>query len=337
MVMKLQKLLVASKLNNFHPYALRPFGLTLVVAALVLVNVTYNLTAMHHYQVLGYATNISADQIVSLTNQQRANNGLGSYANNAQLTQAAQAKASDMFAKDYWSHYAPDGTSPWFFITSSGYDFATAGENLAKDFDTSDGTVTGWMNSPAHRDNILSTAFQDVGVAVLNGTLQGSPTTLVVAMYGASRVAASASVAPVTTTAPPPAKSAPAPPAAASPLASADTPPEPPAPAPAATSNQQQQVVVKAKQQPVTPNTLATQSIDYRTVRVRESRNWAQNASLSILSFIFLINIMKHTIVWRTQRRGWRHIWLRAHPAAQYGLLLTALVANLISSAGVIR
>jgi len=46
---------------------------------------------------------------------------------------------------------------------------------------------------------------------------------------------------------------------------------------------------------------------------------------------------MKHTIVWRTQRRGWRHIWLRAHPAAQYGLLLTALVANLISSAGVIR
>ncbi len=337
--MKIKKLLVASKQNNFHPHALRPFALTLVVAVLVLVNLTYNVTSAHRYQVLGYATSISADQIVYLTNQQRANNGLSALTTNYQLTQAAQAKAQDMFAKDYWSHYAPDGTSPWYFISSSGYDYTTAGENLAKDFNTSDGVVTGWMNSPAHRDNILSTAFQDIGIAAVNGTQQGVQTTIVVAMYGAPRAVAQAAPAAAAAASPAPVAPAPVPAPVAEPIpVAADAPladvPAVPSntPAVAATEN-----TTPKTNQPATPNTQTARNIEYQTVRVRESRNWAQNATLFILSIIFLVNVMKHTLVWRTQRRGWRHIWLRAHPAAQYGLLLVALIANVASSTGVIR
>jgi hypothetical protein len=134
--------------------------------------------------VLGFASNIYADKIVELTNSERQQNGLSALRLDPRLSAAAQQKAEDMFNDDYWAHIAPDGTTPWAFITSSGYRYVYAGENLAKDFQSSDDVIRAWMNSPSHRKNILNDKYQDIGVAVVNGELNGYETTLVVQMFG---------------------------------------------------------------------------------------------------------------------------------------------------------
>jgi uncharacterized protein YkwD len=336
--MKIKKWLIAGRHNNYHTHLLRPFGLSLVVALLLGVNLLQNVTAAHTFQVLGIATNINASDIISLTNQQRVSNGLPSLGYNSKLTQAAQNQASYMFQKDYWAHYAPDGTSPWSFVTSAGYSYSTAGQNLAKDFDTSSGVVTGWMNSPEHRANILNSSFIDTGIAVMNGTLQGEQTTLVVAFYASP---AGGSPAPAPTHTSTSTKSSTTPKATTTtttPPTPATTTPVPAVTSPTPTATETSVDASKPETGNATPaaTTTQTRQIDERSVSVKQ-RTWSANATLLILSAVFLVSVLKHTVVWRTKKRGWRHIWLRAHPAAQYGLLIVAIVANLTSSLGVIR
>lgn len=135
--------------------------------------------------VLGYATDITVDKLFSLTNEQRKENGLKPLKYNDKLAEAAKEKAADMFAKNYWAHFSPDGsTTPWSFILKSGYKYEYAGENLAKNFMFSDGVVQAWMKSPSHRENMLRPEYTDVGFAIANGSLNGEETTLVVQMFG---------------------------------------------------------------------------------------------------------------------------------------------------------
>lgn len=161
-----------------------------VLAVLSLGIVLNSWLAGAHRSVLGYATEMSAPALLSGTNQQRANNGEAGLSENPQLDQAAQAKANDMAARDYWSHNTPDNQPPWSFITAAGYSYQTAGENLAYGYTTSDATIAGWMASPGHRANILNTSFTEVGFGIINiSNYQSSgPQTLVVAMYASPYV-----------------------------------------------------------------------------------------------------------------------------------------------------
>jgi len=134
--------------------------------------------------VLGFATNINLADLVASTNSERAAHGLNALKVNDQLSQAAAAKAAYMFKYNFWAHVAPDGTTPWYFITTAGYDYRYAGENLARDFGDSAAVVAAWMNSPSHRENMLNPNYTDIGFAAVNGTLDGYETTLVVQMFG---------------------------------------------------------------------------------------------------------------------------------------------------------
>ncbi len=134
--------------------------------------------------VLGVASSIDQQRLIELTNQKRAESSLPPLKENSLLDQAAQAKAANMFAEDYWAHYAPSGKDPWGFINASGYRFSYAGENLARSFNTSDEVVNAWMASPSHKENIVNAKYQEIGIAVVNGTLKGEQTTVVVQMFG---------------------------------------------------------------------------------------------------------------------------------------------------------
>ena len=134
--------------------------------------------------VLGIATNINVNDLISFTNQKRGEQGLPPLKMDEQLSKAAGEKAANMFAQNYWAHNAPDGTTPWVFFQHVGYNYVYAGENLAKDFNDSEGVVNAWMASPSHRENLLNAKYEDVGFAVLNGTLLGEETTLVVQEFG---------------------------------------------------------------------------------------------------------------------------------------------------------
>ncbi|NLZ24287.1 hypothetical protein GX888_00860 [Candidatus Dojkabacteria bacterium] len=130
------------------------------------------------------ASTITSANIIELTNQERVAAGLNALNNNASLVAAAHAKANNMFELQYWDHFGPNGESPWMFISQAGYSYVYAGENLAKGFRTAEGVHEAWMASPTHRDNIMSGNYRDIGVAVVQGTLQGKETTLVVQMFG---------------------------------------------------------------------------------------------------------------------------------------------------------
>jgi hypothetical protein len=331
--MKIRHWLLPSKANKFHPHALRPIGLGIFLILFLAIPLAYNVTATRHMQVLGYATNVSVGDLYALTNQQRANNGLPALTLDSQLNSAAQAKANHMMANNYWAHVAPDGTTPWSFFYGAGYNYAAAGENLAKDFNTSNGVVNGWMGSPAHQANILSTSYNDIGLAVLNGVLQGSETTLVVAMYGA-RVSAAPPAAPATAA---PSTTAPAEAAPAAPV----TEPEPvvtEAPATETVSEEVSTVPQTTTQsdQTAQPEGQVEGLATFLPVRVYNGLNWGQKASLVLLSLLALLFIMKHTLVWRAQKKGYRHIWLRAHPVSQFAILASVAVITVFSGVGVV-
>lgn len=143
--------------------------------------------------VLGAIT-FSPAEIISLTNLEREKAGQGTLLENEKLSAAADAKAKDMFAGDYWAHYSPTGKSPWNFITSTGYKYVYAGENLARDFTDARSVVSAWMRSSTHKANMLDGNFREIGVAVAEGKIGGREGILVVQMFGSAVSSAQAVV-----------------------------------------------------------------------------------------------------------------------------------------------
>jgi hypothetical protein len=148
-----------------------------------LINVASHLE-IDEGNILGFASNITSSQVIDSTNALRIERGIGLLREDPYLTSAAIMKARDMFDNQYWAHTSPTGKEPWDFIREQGYTYRVAGENLAKDFDTTSPMMQAWMNSVTHRENIVNSVYQDIGVAVVNGRLNGTETTLVVQMFG---------------------------------------------------------------------------------------------------------------------------------------------------------
>lgn len=164
--------------------------------------------------VLAYASEMSQSGLLANTNAERTSRGIAALSLNSKLNQAAQAKANDMVARDYWSHTSPDGQQPWVFISNAGYSYQKAGENLAYGFSSSSETIVGWMNSAGHKANILDVNFKDVGFGFANSPnfIGTGEETVIVAMYGNPQVlAAETTPAPAPAPAPKPAPASPAP------------------------------------------------------------------------------------------------------------------------------
>jgi len=173
---------VPHKKNHYRPHLIRGHGLVAVVLVVGLLQLGYNTLTTGH--VLGDSTGISIAGLLDETNAARASKGEAGLALDEKLTQAASLKAQDMFTHQYWAHNAPDGTQPWKWLGDVGYKYSEAGENLAKGFQGDAATVAAWLHSAEHRANVLNSSYTEVGFAAVNGTLQGKPTTLVVALYG---------------------------------------------------------------------------------------------------------------------------------------------------------
>lgn len=180
----LHRLFFPQTSNNFRPGILHHKFLFVAILLLFSAGLLTTFIKSNYPSVLGISSDISNQQLLILTNQQRQENNLPVLTDNQALDQAAANKAADMFSKDYWAHIAPDGTTPWAFIKAAGYNYVYAGENLAKGFNSASDVVNAWMASPEHKANILSSNYKDVGFAVQTGTLNGEDTVLVVEMLG---------------------------------------------------------------------------------------------------------------------------------------------------------
>ena len=130
-----------------------------------------------------HAANYTSQEVIALANEDRATLGLEPLNADEKLMQAAMDKAKDMFEKGYWDHYGPNGETPWQFIKGEGYEYKIAGENLAKGYTDAKKMNQAWLNSTTHRENILKPEFSEIGVAVVDGTLEGQDVTLVVQIF----------------------------------------------------------------------------------------------------------------------------------------------------------
>lgn len=117
---------------------------------------------------------LTREGIIAETNQQRIKQGLPALRENAQLNSAAQKKADDMLARQYFAHEASTGEGAQELVEGVGYEFLALGENLAMGNYESDGVlVRAWMDSPGHRENILGLQFSEIGVAAALGIFEG--------------------------------------------------------------------------------------------------------------------------------------------------------------------
>ncbi|MGL6342754.1 MAG: CAP domain-containing protein [Waterburya sp.] len=103
-------------------------------------------------------------QILNLVNQERAKVGADPLRINAQLDQAADLHTQDQANMDKMTHTGSDGSSMGTRIQDAGYQYSTAGENVAAGYLDAEAVVAGWMGSEGHRANILNASFEDLGV-----------------------------------------------------------------------------------------------------------------------------------------------------------------------------
>ena len=134
-------------------------------------------------------------QIHELINQQRRNNRLSALSYDSSLADIARKHSTDMAQNNYFSHYTLQGMSPTDRGNQAGYScyknygsYYTSGiaENIMQnnlydsvtyyngipryDWNSQDeiaqSTVSGWMNSPGHRQNILTSTYDKEGIGV---------------------------------------------------------------------------------------------------------------------------------------------------------------------------
>ena len=116
---------------------------------------------------------ITRETVLAEMNARRAEIGLPPLQIEPRLTAAAEDRMRDMEELGYWSHFAPDGRSPFDMLRKREYPHAYAAENLAAGFETVSVLVDGWMESPGHRAAILSPLYQECGVAIIEGSTTG--------------------------------------------------------------------------------------------------------------------------------------------------------------------
>lgn len=168
-----------------------------ISASLIPVYLAARIWWDHHSEVRGASSNLTAAEIISVTNAIRQQNDLPPLHPQNQLMLAAQSKANAMMAANAWAHNTPTQT-PWDFIDSEGYVYTIAGENLAKGYTTAESVVQAWLDSPAHKENLLNPEYTDTGIAVVEGPYQNESNITLVVQYLATRYATASATTPST-------------------------------------------------------------------------------------------------------------------------------------------
>lgn len=112
------------------------------------------------------------DVILRLINEERKKAGRPLLTVDSTLEKAAQTKADDMVKNNYFSHTSPTYGSPFKMIQDFGISYKSAGENIAGN-PSIEAAVESWLKSDEHKKNILSNAYNYVGIGVANSKTYG--------------------------------------------------------------------------------------------------------------------------------------------------------------------
>jgi uncharacterized protein YkwD len=130
------------------------------------------------------ALKVAEKRMLDLHNQKRRGQDLRRLCVHPALQRAARDHSQDMIRRDYFAH-GDVGKR----LKRYGYGWSRCGENIAPDpgspspgptFDT-------WMESSAHRSNILDRKFREVGIGLATGSHNGERKTMWTADFGNRR------------------------------------------------------------------------------------------------------------------------------------------------------
>ena len=118
-------------------------------------------------------------EILGLVNQQRVRSGLAPLKFSARLAVVARGHSYDMAMRHYLAHNSPDGVAPADRISGVGIGYRAVGENIYMD-DGADAAevpqraMKGWLKSPEHLANIISSKFTETGVGIAHSADGGT-------------------------------------------------------------------------------------------------------------------------------------------------------------------
>ncbi len=114
----------------------------------------------------------TAYEMLIYINLLRTENGLEPLVISEELTSAAVIRAEE--CQERFEHIRPDGSSCFTILSEMGIPFMSTGENIAIGQPDVLSVMQAWWNSEGHRNNILNSSFQAVGVGLDVST--GTPT-----------------------------------------------------------------------------------------------------------------------------------------------------------------
>ncbi|HTZ89997.1 MAG TPA: CAP domain-containing protein [Alloacidobacterium sp.] len=110
--------------------------------------------------------NDQQQNLLDLTNRARSDQGLQPLHWSPALAAAAQSHAQKMFDQHSLSHQLPGEPDLQTRAAQAGAHFREIAENVAMG-NGAEGVQKEWMNSPAHRANILDPRLSDIGIGVV--------------------------------------------------------------------------------------------------------------------------------------------------------------------------
>ena len=109
------------------------------------------------------SNDVYADEVLRIVNEERAKAGTKPLTAREDLTELANIRVKEIVEK--FSHERPDGTSVFSLARERGIIYGSMAENIAMGQGTPESVMNAWLNSQAHRDNILSSSYTCVGIA----------------------------------------------------------------------------------------------------------------------------------------------------------------------------
>lgn len=115
------------------------------------------------------STTVTRSDVGALLNAARVQNGLPPLNANPKLAAAAATHAQDMARGGFFSHGGSNGSKPSDRVRAQGYSYCFVAENIAQGWQTPERVMQGWMESPGHRTNNLSSKASEYGAARADG------------------------------------------------------------------------------------------------------------------------------------------------------------------------
>lgn len=180
----LKKYFIPHQSNDHKPHFLRSRSLLVIASFLVLVELSVLANIFIIQKGSNFLAAVLPSVLVSYTNENRLAYNAPTLKTSPILERAAQLKADDMAKKGYFAHTSPEGLTPWYWFDEVGYKYLYAGENLAVNFIESKDVSDAWMNSPAHKDNIVNAHYTEIGIGTATGIYKGRETVFVAELFG---------------------------------------------------------------------------------------------------------------------------------------------------------